>query len=127
LCPSGWRRRARDGFCRTYGGTKKAIASFGNRLNIPGTFGVVAQRFPQLADGDAEAAVEIDKRVSRPDTAPQFFAADHLPSVFQKHDEEPKRLLLQLHALPVPEEFARGRVHLKLAELIDSIGRYPHI
>jgi hypothetical protein len=116
-----------DRLCRTYGGAKKAIASFGNRLNIPGTFGVVAQRFPQLANGDAEAAVEIDKRVFRPDAAPQFFAADHLPSIFQKHDEQTKRLLLQLHALPIPEEFARGRVYLKLAELIDSIGRCLHI
>jgi hypothetical protein len=110
----------------TYGRLEKAITSFRNCLDIPGTLGVVAQRLSQLANVDAQAAVKIDEGIFRPDAAPQFLAADHLSRIFQKHNQKPKRLLLQLYALSIFEEFARGDVYLKQAESIDGIGLGLH-
>ena len=105
-----------------HGGAKESIASFGNRLDISGAFGVIAQRISEFANCDAKAAVKVDECVFRPDVASQLLPVDDLPGVFQQYYQKPERLLLQLHPLSSFEELARAGVHLKLSESIDRIG-----
>jgi hypothetical protein len=46
---------------------KEAISALGNGLDVAGVLGIIAKRFPQFANGDTEAAVEVDKRIVAPD------------------------------------------------------------
>ena len=100
-----------------HSGAKETIAPLGNGLYISRTFGIVAKRLSQLAHRDAEAAVKVDERIFRPDTASQLLAGN----------KEPIRLLLQLDASPVLKELPRGGVYLKRTELIDNSGMCLHI
>ena len=106
--------------------TKETIAPLGNGLYISRTFGIVAKRLSQLAHRHAEAAVEINERIAPPETASQFLPADDFSRAFKQCDKEPIRLLLQLDASPVLQEFPRGGVNLKRAELIDNSGLCLH-
>ena len=57
----------------------------------------------------------------------QVVAGDHLPGVFQKNDQKPEWLLLQLHPIPVFPEFARDGIHLERAEPIERTDRRVHV
>jgi len=83
---------------------KKPIPSLWNRLNVSGIVSVIVQRLPKLANCHPETAVKIYKRVSGPETASKFLSSDHLSGVFQKRDEQPAGLLLQLDASPILQE-----------------------
>jgi len=106
---------------------KKPIPSLWNRLNVSGIFSVIVQRLPQLADCYAEAAVKINERIVKPQAASKLLPADDITVFFQKRDEEPIRLLLQLDASPILQELTRGDVDLKRAELVDNSRMCQHI
>ena len=89
-------------------GAEEAISA-GNGVDDADA-GVVAKRLPQFAYSYAEAAVEVDKRIVAPDAMAQVVAGDHLSGVFQKNDQKPEGLLLQLHPIPVFPEFARDGI-----------------
>jgi hypothetical protein len=114
------------GIYPAYFRNEESIASLWNRLNVSGIVGVIVQRLPKLPNRNPETAVKIDKRISGPETASKFLSSDDLPGVFQKRDEEPAGLLLQLDASPVLEELPRGGVYLKRTELIDGSGLCLH-
>lgn len=110
-----------------HSGAKETIAPLGNGLYISRTFGIVAKRLSQLAHRHAEAAVEINERIARPETASQFLPANDFSRTLKQCDKEPIRLLLQLDASPVLKELPQGGVYLKRTELIDNSGMCLHI
>ena len=99
----------------------------GNGLDVAGVLGIIAKRLPQFANGYTEAAVEVDKRIVAPDAMAQVVAGDHLSGIFQKNDQKPEWLLLQLHPIPVFQEFARDGIHLERAEPIERTDRRVHV
>jgi hypothetical protein len=105
---------------------EEPIPSLWNCLNVSGIFGVIVQRLPQFANRYSKAAVKIHECIARPEAASEFLPADDLSGVFEQRDEEPMRLLLQPDASPVLQEFPRGGVYLKRAELIDNSGLCLH-
>ena len=110
-----------------HSGAKETIAPLGNGLYISRTFGIVAKRLSQLAHRDAEAAVKVDER---PLPARYGFSAPRgydLSGALQKHDQKPKRLLLQLYAPAVLQQFAGGGVYLKRTEEVHNSGMCLHI
>src|SRR5690349_18041554 len=107
--------------------SEEAISALGNGLDVAGVLGIIAKRLPQFANGHTEAAVEVDKRIVAPDAMAQVVAGDHLSGVFQKNDQKPEWLLLQLHPIPVFPEFARDRIHLERAEPIERTDRRVHV
>jgi hypothetical protein len=119
-------RGFRSGIDPAYFSNKEPISSLGNCLNVSGIVGVIVQCLPQLAHRHPEAAVKINERIVRPEAASKFLPADNLSGVFQKRDEQPTGQLLQPDASPVLQEFPRGGVYLKRAELIDNSGMCLH-
>jgi len=109
-------------YCRN----EEPISSLWNCLDVSGIFGVIVQRLPKLAHRHPEAAVKINERIVTPEAASKFLPADYFSGVFQERDEEPIGLLLQPYASPVLQEFPRGGVYLKRAELIDNSGICLH-
>jgi len=101
---------------------KEPIPSLWNRLNVSGIFGIIVQRLPQLANRHSKTAVEINERIVRPEAGSKLLPADDFSGVFKERDEEPTRLLLQLDASPVLQEFSGGDIYLKRTELIDDSG-----
>jgi hypothetical protein len=47
--------------------SEEAISALGNGLDVAGILGIIAKRLPQFANGDTEAAIEVDKRIVAPD------------------------------------------------------------
>ena len=107
--------------------SEEAISALGNGLDVTGMLGIIAKRLPQFANGYSEAAVEVDKRIVAPDAMAQVVAGDHLSSIFQKNDQKPEGLLLQLHPVPVFQEFARDGIHLERSEPKESTERRVHV
>ena len=109
-----------------HSGDNEPIASLGNCLNVAMILSVIVQCLSQLAYRHPEAAVKIDKRIFTPQTISKFLPADHLSGILQEGDEKPIGLLLQTHAHAILQQFARGDVHLKGAELINNSGMCLH-
>jgi hypothetical protein len=78
-----------NGIYPAYFGNEESISSLWNCLNVPGIFGVIVQRLPQLANRHPEATVKINERIVTPKAASKFLPADYLSGVFQECDEEP--------------------------------------
>src|ERR1700751_2860532 len=106
---------------------EEAISALGNGLDVAGVLGIITQRLPQFANGNSEAAIEVDKRIVAPDAMAQVVAGNHLSGVFQKNDQKPEWLLLQLYPVPVFPEFARVAIHLERAEPIERTTRRVHV
>jgi hypothetical protein len=77
-----------SGIYPAYFRNKESVSSLWNRLNVSGIVGVIVQRLPQLANRHPEAAVKINKRIVRPETASKLLATDYLSGVFEQRDEE---------------------------------------
>jgi hypothetical protein len=90
------------------------------------TPGIVLQRFSQLAHSDPQADVKVDKRVHLPDSALNLRPDHYFACIFQKNEEQPERLILNLHPLTLLQKFARGRVHREGAKSIDRLWRSLH-
>jgi hypothetical protein len=106
---------------------KEPISSLWNCLNVSGVFGIIVQRLPELANRHPKATVKINERIVTPQPASQLLPADDFSGVFEQRDEQPIRLLLQPYASPVFQEFPRGGVYLKRAELIGNSGLFAHL
>jgi hypothetical protein len=126
LLPAFQGRGSLNGLHPAYFRTEESISSPRNCLNVSGIFGVIVQRFSELANRHPEAAVEVNKRIPRPETALKFLPADNFAGAFHECNEEPAGLLLQLDVSPVFKEFPRGDVYLKRTELINNSGLCLH-
>jgi hypothetical protein len=115
-----------SGLYPAYFSNKEPISSLWNCLDVSGIFSAIVQRLPQLANRHPEAAVKINERIVRPEAASKFLPADYLSRAFQERDEESMGQLLQPYASPVLQEFPRGGIYLKRAELVDSSGMCLH-
>ena len=56
----------------------EAVTAAGQRLDIAGTGGGIAERLAQLVYGRVQAVVEIDEGVGGPEFLAQLFAGDYL-------------------------------------------------
>jgi len=106
---------------------QETVPAAGNRLNENGIIRGVPKYFTQTLDGSVQACIEIDKGVVPPDVVSQILSGDDLAGIFQERYEEPEWLLLQLHPVPVFQEFAGGGIHLEGAEPKERTERRLHI
>ena len=94
----------------------EAIASFGECLDKAGTVGGVAEGFADLVDGGAEGVVEVNDRVTTPETQLELLPGDDLAGVLEERGENFKRLRLQLDPETSLPEFTALEVHLEEPE-----------
>jgi hypothetical protein len=71
------------------------VASPGERLDISGFLGGVAERVPQPSNGGVDALIEFDNGFAGPEFAPDFLARDQIAGPLQEHEQDLKRLILQ--------------------------------
>jgi hypothetical protein len=66
--------------------------------------GVVAQRAVQLQDRAADAVLELDNGLVRPERFPDLVVGDHVPRALQQEHQHLKRLVLERDlSIPLPE------------------------
>ena len=97
-------------------GGDEAVAALGERLDIAGAVGGVAEGFADLVDGGAEGVVEVDDGVTTPEAELEVFAGDDLSGALEERGENLKGLRLQLDAETGLPEFAALEVHLEEPE-----------
>ncbi len=97
-------------------GGDEAVASLGERLDVAGAVGGVAEGFADLVDGGAEGVVEVDDRVTTPEAEVEVFPGDDLSGALEERGQNLKRLRLQLDAETGLPEFAALEVHLEEPE-----------
>lgn len=66
--------------------------------------GIIFQRVSDFPDGYAQAVIELNERVFRPQTSPDFLASDDLPGPLQEHYEQSIGKVLDLHAVAIPRK-----------------------
>jgi hypothetical protein len=74
----------------------EAVAALGERLNITGAVGGVAEGFADLVDGGAEGVVEVYDRVTTPETELKFVAGYYLAGMLEQRGQNLEGLSLQL-------------------------------
>lgn len=74
---------------------KEPVASPGDGLHVARGFGVVVQGLAHLPDRDAEAVVELDEGVGRPELPLQLVPSDDLARPLHEQQEEAKGQVLQ--------------------------------
>jgi hypothetical protein len=108
-----WRRRYANGILYW---RDEAIASLGERLNLPRCLWIVAQSLPEFFDCRAEALLKVHERVRRPEFSAELIPADHLAGVVQQLDENLKWLLLELDARSLLSQFPAREIHFENSE-----------
>ena len=78
----------------------EAIASFGECLDKAGTVGGVAEGFADLVDGGAEGVVEVNDRVTTPETQLELLPGDDLAGVLEERGENFKGCVCSLIRKP---------------------------
>src|SRR5690349_19824298 len=68
------------------------------RFDEPRMTGGISQHLANLVYDRVQAAIEIDKGVGRPQSLPQFLAADDLPLSLEQEKQNLEGLLLEPHA-----------------------------
>ena len=92
------------------------IAAAGNRFDIPGVCGGVAQDVADLLDRGVEAIVEIHESLRGPQLLLQFLAGNDLAGIFQEHLENLKGLTLQFGTNAVFSQFTRAEINFEPIE-----------
>jgi hypothetical protein len=82
-------------------GRDQQTSSVGHCFHIPWLFSKVRQYLSQLRDDCVQTALEVNERVTRPQSVPQLFTSNHFTWRFQQRPEDTRRLLLKPHSKPV--------------------------
>jgi hypothetical protein len=91
--------------------SRKAIAAFGDRIDIRGRFrGPVVENGAQLADGTIDGVVVVKDLPIRPEKIADGFAGDHGAGVFDEDGEEAGYLGRHALRFAVAAEFASLRI-----------------
>jgi hypothetical protein len=98
----------------------KSISTPRNGLDEPGVIRIVVQGLPQLRYRCTQALAEFNKRISRPKTLLENFAAHNLARILKKKQEQLERLLLQFDAVAMAKKFSRLRMDFEDAEAVDE-------
>src|SRR5215472_11088007 len=77
----------------------KAVAAPPYGFNKPGIRSGIAQRLAQLADRCADAALEIDKCILRPQLLPQLFPRYHPARLTHQQRQDAERKVLQRNSI----------------------------
>jgi hypothetical protein len=73
-------------------------------FNVTRRVGIIVKRIPNFSDGYAQAVIELNKRVFRPEALPDFLPGDDLSGPLYEHYEQSIRKVLDLHAGAIPRE-----------------------
>jgi len=97
-------------------GADETEAAARQSLDKARIFGGVVERLAQFVQGRAEAVVEIHLRAIWPELLTDFFAAHHLPRMFQQERQQLERLRLQPDLSPVFSQLAGAQIRFKLSK-----------
>jgi hypothetical protein len=78
------------------------VSASRNGFNVARRVGIIVKRVPHFSDGYAQAVIELNKGVFRPQALPNFFPSDNLSGPLDQHYEEPVREILNFHTGAVP-------------------------
>jgi hypothetical protein len=108
-------------------GRDEAVSATRQGFNEPGTVGGIAERCPQLRDGDVEAPLEVDESLA-PQSSPQFVTRHELARTLDEYREEVKWFALQFDLDALSPQLAGTEIDLKGSELDDISGAlgFPH-
>ena len=112
-------RRTGSGI-RTIHGSNESITAACVCFDIAGMLRRVTQRRPQSFNACIQAVIEIDERLSRPQSVPQHFTGNQLPGPLQEHLEDRERLTFQADAHSVFAQFSRDGAEFVNAETNDT-------
>ena len=76
-------------------GRDEAVAATRQGFDEPGAVGGIAERRPQLRDGDVEAPLEVDEGLITPQPSPQFVTRHELARMLNEYRQQLKRLVLE--------------------------------
>src|ERR1700759_2153274 len=116
----GWRRNRirlqldRRGIDRQ--GSDEAVATFRQGLDKARMFRIILQRDANLADGEAQALLKVYEGFGIPDLLKDFLARNDFSCMRNKQDENLRGLQGQLYQFPIPAQFPRTQVQLKVRE-----------
>src|SRR5690348_8372714 len=91
----------------------ETVTAARNRLDVVRDVGIISEGVPHLPNSYAQAVIELDEGVLRPEALPHFFPSHHFPTPLHEHDQEPERKLLQFHALGAARKAALPRVEFE--------------
>lgn len=97
-------------------GSDESIAPAGQGLYVMWLFGIVLERLAELLNRRIDAVIELDECTIWPKTFPDLFAEYRFARVFQQHQQNFKRLLLQPDPPVSTQQLSRPCVQLKVAE-----------
>jgi hypothetical protein len=83
----------------------------------------------KLHDSGAEALIELDERILRPQALPDGFSRDDFAGPFEQGDQQKEWLPLDFHAMALAEHFLRSWEDLIQAESVAGRGlrRRSHV
>ena len=82
----------------------EAVSAPWNCLQVARRVGVIIQRVPHFSDGYAEAVIELNEGILRPQALTDLLPGEDLSRPLQKHDEQAIGKVLDFHACPIPRE-----------------------
>src|SRR5207253_11140560 len=105
---------------RAFNGRQEAVSAPRHGLQVSGAGGGISQRFSYLIYCGAQAVIEVDECVGRPQLLTQLVAGDDFSRMLPQVSEHLKRLLLQADSDTALAPLSRRMIHLKYSKAYDS-------
>lgn len=102
------------------------ISALGQRFNVAGHVGFVAERLAKFLDGGVETVVEINKCVGGPQALTQFVARHQLPALLQQDLEDLDGLALQPQPDAISAQLPAMRIEFERAETERLLPAHGH-
>ena len=103
-------------------GCDETVAALGDRFDVDGSIGEVAEGVAELHHRGVEAVVEIDEGVGGPENAAEVFAADELAGVLEKINKRTEGLLANPDRDAIAAQLGIAGIDLEDAEAPDLGG-----
>jgi hypothetical protein len=91
-------------------GADEAVTAAGDGLDETGVVGVVVKRLSQAVHGLADSALEFSVRVTGPEEILKLLAGNDTAGLFEKGEENSKRLSIKAGAGSIVMQIARRRI-----------------
>ncbi len=98
----------------------EAVSAPRNGFHIARCLGVIVECVPHFSDGHAQAVIELNEGVFRPQTLPDFFASDDLSGSLHQHHEQSVGKVLDFHAGAIPRKRLLSGVQFERTEAVTS-------
>jgi hypothetical protein len=109
-------------------GSDEAVAATRQRFDEPWTVGGIAERGPQLRDGDVEAPLEVDEGLLAPQPSTQFVTRHELARTLDECRQQLKGVVLKPDLGALFREFASSEIGPEHSK-VDDVGGvldFPH-